>query len=478
MRHVVTIAKHRKHHTRLIAKQTGRTYQGAARLIANPDTPPPIAGRRDTPHPTGITWTQLIGIQVTADTFTGIVLPGVDPHHPELLRLHLTGNNEVVQFNPAWFTITPMPDDVHLPPKGSRRRTHCPAGRPIYRPGELPGDILATQTMLKHLRRRVPDSLTPIASYLGGRGGSSYHPLWAVTDCTPLPAQTPKQQATWAKTRTCAWCTATSTYPLNKLYTNTAATSWLRLCGPCLRSNIDQRNEADRNARRLRAENQARILLDSLATAIVVKQTSTEHHDTTRTDHNLVTAVDHQGNPIGEYRYTYHWDDGRGRDPDQAMRDTCRRMRDDLANRWIIDLTDPSRLTVASDIREATEGPWLNPGPADVDRPQGWNRELGGSIIRIAGDARGPIPVLAWPAGQYPADYKQIRDRHIHRTVTGDTDPPADPARMWWEVLDAVANKPHPHGPARCPHRGSHSQPACGSAELTSAGFCREHAGG
>lgn len=82
------------------------------------------------------------------------------------------------------------------------KRTHCPAGRPLYRYGDLPTG-LATVTMLSKQRRRLADGQQPVASYWTGH---QYVPLYDVAASTVLPPMTPRQQARWDAARTCARC--------------------------------------------------------------------------------------------------------------------------------------------------------------------------------------------------------------------------------------------------------------------------------
>lgn len=493
--HVVTVDKNRKQYIRRLGNQFGRTYQGASRLLEeSPVTP--VVGLRNEPHPDGSAFWQLIGITVKADDFDGVVLPGVDRHHPEVLRLHLVGNGEVVQFNPAWFTIAPMPDQTYTPPKGSRRKTHCPDGRPIYRSSELPGNVLATQTMLKHLRRRLPDDLKPIATYLGGQGGNNYHPLYAVADCIPMPELSPKRSKAWTEVRTCVWCGATNTSPWSVKWLRPGGDG-LRLCGTCYESGRRQLLAAEFNAKRAKAERHVRTMLTHPATVVVVRTCSHDSEGSRRPDGGgyakgqisvdriQVTVVDHTGAELGEHTYErrVQWDGrghGRHLDPDQAAIDALKRLRDVLTGRWMLDASAiGERDLIASDISQLPEHKgWEDRfQEARPDWGDGWDRNLGGQLNWIVSASRIAVSKLPRPeAGNYPQNWRQLEDQNLYHTTVGG-DPPANAALMWWRILQLIAAGPHPAGPAVCPHQDSHKSEACGSADLTDSGFCAKHTG-
>ncbi len=90
------------------------------------------------------------------------------------------------------------------------RRTHCPDGLPLWRVGEIP-EHLATATMLRRQRRRLADGQPAVASLL--YRGNKYTSLYELAASVPLPALSPKRQASWTGARTCARCQATSDTP-------------------------------------------------------------------------------------------------------------------------------------------------------------------------------------------------------------------------------------------------------------------------
>jgi hypothetical protein len=91
------------------------------------------------------------------------------------------------------------------------RRTHCPAGRPLYRGGELP-DHLATETMLGRQRRRLAAGQLPVASLL--YAGNKHAPLYEVRAAVPLPALSTKRAAAYEAARTCVRCGSREDRPL------------------------------------------------------------------------------------------------------------------------------------------------------------------------------------------------------------------------------------------------------------------------
>lgn len=155
-------------------------------------TPPPFA---DLP-PFG---TRVIAVAGNR-RLTGVLLPPKNPDGP--LRLH-SDNGRLFRLQPGKHVVAPEQGLAER--RADRRRTECPAGRPLYRHGELPATQLATVTMLRRARRRLADEQMPIASYPVQKG---YAPLYAVADTVPLPALSPKRQAARDIARTCTRCGA------------------------------------------------------------------------------------------------------------------------------------------------------------------------------------------------------------------------------------------------------------------------------
>lgn len=91
----------------------------------------------------------------------------------------------------------------------AQRRTHCPAGRPLYRHGEIP-ETLATQTMLRRIRRLLATGQKPVATYWTGR---EYAPLYETAASAEMPALSPGRAAARAAARTCPDCGKTRVSP-------------------------------------------------------------------------------------------------------------------------------------------------------------------------------------------------------------------------------------------------------------------------
>lgn len=103
------------------------------------------------------------------------------------------------------------------------RRTHCPAGRPLFR--EVP-EHLATVTMLKHRRLRVAAGQKPVASLL--YHGNEYTPLYKVAAAEPMRPLSAKRQAAFDRVRTCD--------RTGQLHVGPPLEVWQdrRLCGSCI----------------------------------------------------------------------------------------------------------------------------------------------------------------------------------------------------------------------------------------------------
>lgn len=169
---------------------------------------------------------RLIGQRVTATStgsskrrLRGVLLPAV--REGGRLRLHADSGG-VVALNPAGWLIAPETGMAER--RKDRRRTECPAGRPLYRHGDLPALQLATVTMLRRARRRVADGQQPIASYMTYR---DYAPLYAVADAVAMPPLSPARQAAWDTARTCVTCVTRAATPYER------GPDGERHCEPC-----------------------------------------------------------------------------------------------------------------------------------------------------------------------------------------------------------------------------------------------------
>ncbi|MEV4020204.1 hypothetical protein AB0J35_57980 [Nonomuraea angiospora] len=132
---------------------------------------------------------------------TGVLLPPAEPYGAR--RLHVD-QAAVIEVETVDWILTD--ERTAAGRKADRRVQECPAGRPVYRYGDLPAHQLATDTMLRRMRRRRRDGQAPIASYMLNKG---YAPLYAVADAEELPPLSPVRQEAWDRARTCALCGAT-----------------------------------------------------------------------------------------------------------------------------------------------------------------------------------------------------------------------------------------------------------------------------
>ncbi len=132
-----------------------------------------------------------------ADRWAGVLLPPATGSAE--LRVH-THSGLVVAVDGDWLISRETPPDTK-----SRRLTHCPAGRPLYRHGDLPTVQLATVTMLKRARLQPADGQDPLASYMV-MSGKHYAPLYAIVDTAAMPTLSPARQANRDAARTCAAC--------------------------------------------------------------------------------------------------------------------------------------------------------------------------------------------------------------------------------------------------------------------------------
>lgn len=149
----------------------------------------------------------------------------------------------------------------------SKRRTHCPNGRKLYRSGELP-DTLATETMLSRLRLRLSDGQEPVASLL--YAGNKYAPLYEVAAAQELPALKGKAAIRYTAMRTCVRGGAVSpTVPLD------ADRDGRRLCDGCWEAEGRSRWQVRHNRDRAAAVEWARgVLADPTAVVVAMSRRS------------------------------------------------------------------------------------------------------------------------------------------------------------------------------------------------------------
>lgn len=150
----------------------------------------------------------------------GVLLP---PAGDGPVRVHPDGSEVPFGVDPDGWIIAH--ERTAAERAADRGRQACPAGRPLYRRGHVPGDQLATDTMLRRMRRRRRPGQEPIASYKLQRGFAA---MYAVADAETLRPLTPLQEAAWDQARTCARCgTASAGGPLQR------GRDGDRYCEPC-----------------------------------------------------------------------------------------------------------------------------------------------------------------------------------------------------------------------------------------------------
>jgi len=164
-------------------------------------------------------------------------------------------------------------------PDTSRRRTHCPAGRPMYRMGEIPAG-LATVTMLRDRRRKLAEGQKPVATLF--YHGNQHTELYEIAASVEMPPLSPARAARYAAARTCYRCGIQSIYTLEYVWRG----PWQgnRRCGNCGRLDARADELAGKLVGRLAATAWARGVLADVTVAIVAEcrhqtyATATEVH--------------------------------------------------------------------------------------------------------------------------------------------------------------------------------------------------------
>jgi hypothetical protein len=187
---------------------------------------------------------------------TGVLLPAT-ARHP---RLH-DDADQLLELNPDQWLIARA-----APATKSRRRTHCPQGRPLYRFDDLPAAQLATESMLRRGRRRLVQGQPPIASYMVF-SGKDYAPLYAVADTALAAPLSPARQAARDTARTCARCGRRVAGPFSAPYAKGADGS--RYCDPCQEPAAKECWDAQRAADRTAAAEWARGVLQDPTVLLV-----------------------------------------------------------------------------------------------------------------------------------------------------------------------------------------------------------------
>jgi hypothetical protein len=456
--------KARRRYTWHVAVQTGRSYTAALTLLAKPGILV-LAGSREHPHPQTLPWAALTGMTITADSHTGVVLSGTGPAHPEIFRLILLDSGQVALFNPRFFDLAPMPGERPPPVKGRRRYvTECPEGRPVYRSADFPSGVLATETMLKHLRRVLAPQLKPVASYLAMK---DYYPLYPLADCPPMPEQSPRRAARWSAVRTCAGCAAESLKPWMQ-YQNLNS---LRLCASCVTAFRESQRLARENVDRMTAETHMREVMAHPTAGLLHTQVSYSKNEAGHGTRNTVVtlAAVATGQITAVHHLTGRTTAGAFQHPDDAEREAGLKL--------IESLSAYSRFLTCGhdDLRTVEIALWEIGDPGlQLAGSGGWGTRAESGDLRwvFAEWWRGR---LEYPAdGRFGPDWGDRNDDFRYAAIVGGPRP-AGKITECWNIMCKIAGGEHPGGPAVCPFRGSYQHERCGSPELAGDGFCHGH---
>ncbi|MER7002237.1 hypothetical protein ABT297_04200 [Dactylosporangium sp. NPDC000555] len=345
-----------------------------------------------------------------------------------------------------------------------RRRTHCPDGRPLYRVGEIP-DHLATQTMLKRMRRRPADSQEPAGTLF--YHGNKHAPLYEVAAAVALPELTGKTLARWTAARTCARCGSTSEHPIGIWHDR-------RLCDGCSRAERLAEVRPSQLALRLAAVDWARRIVAApdaavLACITVDRWRGPLHLYGVGFDGTVLLDITAAGKQTG------------GIPPVVTPGDA---VHADEPLHVLTDLVGQRQFvhhTVQSDGRG-----WNTHSVTPVER-------LLDGIYDLDWDKRSRLLDLCRTRGpEHGTDNYEDRWRHwlcrpnpsVHWPSRGDscleysvaTAPTA--RRLAEDMLAgvrAIAADEHPDGPAACPVLPESGLEPCGSTDVTPSGVCPAH---
>jgi hypothetical protein len=171
----------------------------------------------------------LVGLWVQARSprreYSGVILPRGSSSRAWRLRLALD-DGRILPLDSSWEI---RPHDRLLRDTRGKIRAIATAfnGKPIYRWGDLPSRQLATRTMLSREHRARPAPGQPVLAYY--LAGQEYADLFAIADTVNLPPLSPKRQAAWDASRTCAACGKRFGSPLQRSPEPERA----RRCAPC-----------------------------------------------------------------------------------------------------------------------------------------------------------------------------------------------------------------------------------------------------
>lgn len=324
------------------------------------------------------------------------------------------------------------------------RRTHCPAGRVLYRVGDIPPH-LATATMLSRLRRSVAPGQQPVASLL--YRGNKYTGLYEIAASTAPRDQTPAQAARSLAARTCHRCTAVSgnPYPLND--------SGARTCPPCHRVEDAAVRAVDASRQRYASRDWARqLLLAAPGTAVIIAARTVRG----------IPVISASGFPV----WLAAVDVTTGDTLLHAVIRPHRPAPDATVPSDAVDLDDVAvQLQALADRRVIRWGAY----------PLHWAYERG--AVRN-------VPAYYLAPDDLSYRHRCWRGHARHKVPLPDvrgTDPAeqllAVRAEARWMLADiwAIAADVHPDGPLTCPVLPATGVVACGADDVGPAGVCPDH---
>lgn len=348
------------------------------------------------------------------------------------------------------------------------RRTHCPAGRPLYRVGEIP-DHLATVTMLR-LQRRHPAPGQPAAASLL-YAGNKYTELYDIAGTEQMPALSPGQQVAYAAARTCARCREQRETPWPR-----DALTGRRVCDPCGEAEAESSWRAERLAARQAAVAWAReVLADPAAVLIHCKGTGLllfgAHAVELATGTVLLDAPRVWHNER-DYPATSLWRPSTWDDTTVGIADIADQVRALGGRRLIAWSGNSSAHTLGWNMRTLL-GEDLEQSLAVVRRPLRWAPDVTGD--EVAPWYAGWIGQRHEPraGGGRWRQYRDVRHQDLPFPA-GNPDVAGEAAHML-VLLDRMAVDDHPAGPPACPALDPGGREICGSTELIEGRLCRRH---
>lgn len=332
----------------------------------------------------------------------------------------------------------------------TRRLTRCPAGRPLWRSGEIP-DGLATVTRLRLLRRRLTPGQEPVATLLYNNtsgAGWSYTPLYEIAATVELPPLPPVRQARWLAARTCTRCAQVGVEPLE------AAGDGRRRCSGCLELEARAAWQQRQNTRRIEGTAWAREVLAAGDVVLIAE-------DEWNRSRPLSAAFLRPGaRPVRVSVLSPARRQTAETFPEAVSFEQLRQQIEQLAEARRIGWSRHPLYWLAEGLRGLEWGWPLSLRVADGD-------EVSGRYCGWLGDEPGAPP---------------LPYRHRHGANRGDftwIKPTATTAAAMVEQLETrlrrMAADDHPDGPPVCPTLGATGTVPCGAPATAAKGLCGAH---